>query len=74
MADIWINILGDASKLTGALGKAGGQVDKFAERIGKVGRTMTIVGGAVTAALGMIVKKTMDVGDQFDKMSLRTGV
>ena len=74
MADIWINILGDATKLKSALGGAGKDMTAFGEKIGKMGRTMTIIGGAVTAAFGMIVKKTMDVGDQFDKMSLRTGV
>lgn len=72
--ELQLIISGDPTKLKNALGQAGGQVDKFAEKVGKIGRTMTIVGGAVTAALGMIVKKTMDVGDQFDKMSLRTGV
>ena len=74
MADIWINILGDASKLTGALGQAGSQVDKFAEKIGKVGRTMTIVGGAITAAFGAIVLKTAKLGDTYDKMSKRTNI
>ena len=74
MADIWINILGDASKLTGALGQAGGQVDKFAEKIGKIGRTMTIVGGAVTAAFTAIVIKTTQLGDTYDKMAKRTNV
>ena len=74
MADIWINILGDASKLTGALGQAGGQVDKFAEKIGKIGRTMTVVGGAVTAAFGAIVLKTTQLGDTYDKMAKRTNV
>ena len=74
MADIWINILGDASKLTGALGQAGGQVEKFAEKIGKIGRTMTIVGGAVTAAFGAIVLKTTQLGDTYDKMAKRTNV
>ena len=72
--ELQLIISGDPTKLKNALGQAGGQVDKFAEKVGKIGRTMTIVGGAVTAALGMIVKKTADVGDQFDKMSLRTGV
>ena len=74
MADIWINILGDASKLTGALGQAGSQVDKFAEKIGKIGRTMTIVGGAVTAAFGAIILKTTQLGDTYDKMAKRTNV
>ena len=72
--DIWINILGDSSKLTGALGKAGSQVDKFAERVGKIGRAMTVVGGAVTAAFGAIVLKTMKLGDTYDKMAKRTNI
>ena len=74
MADIWINILGDASKLKGALDGAGKNVTNFSEKIGKIGRTMTIAGGIITGAFAAIVKKTADVGDQFDKMSLRTGV
>lgn len=74
LADIWINILGDATKLKGALGEAGGQVDKFAEKIGKVGRTMTIVGGVVTAAFAAIVMKTTQLGDTYDKMAKRTNV
>ena len=71
--ELQLIISGDPTKLKNALGQAGGQVDKFAEKVGKIGRTMTIVGGAVTAALGAIVMKTVQVGDKFDKMSLRTG-
>jgi len=74
LADIKINILGDATKLKGALGEAGGQIDKFAEKIGKIGKTMTIVGGAVTAAFGAIVLKTTQLGDTYDKMAKRTNV
>jgi len=74
LADIWINILGDATKLKSALSGAGKNMTAFGEKIGKIGRTMTIVGGAVTAAFGAIVMKTTQVGDQFDKMSLRTGI
>jgi len=74
LADIWINILGDATKLKGELDKAGSHVSKFGEKIGAIGKTMTIVGGAVTAAFTAIVLKTVQVGDQFDKMSLRTGI
>ena len=72
--ELKVNIIGDASKLKSALGEAGGQVSGFADKIGSIGKTMTIVGGAVTAAFGVIIKKTMDAGDQFDKMSKRTGV
>ncbi|GAI46477.1 unnamed protein product, partial [marine sediment metagenome] len=67
-------ISGDSTKLKNALGQAGSQVTAFTEKIGSIGKKMTIVGGIVTAAFAMIVKKTADVGDQFDKMSLRTGV
>ena len=71
--ELKVNIIGDASQLKGTLGQAGGQVDGFAAKIGKVGKTMTVVGGVVVAALGAIVMKTAAVGDKFDKMSLRTG-
>jgi len=74
LADIWINILGDASKLKGALDSAGGQVSSFSEKIGKIGKITTIAGTAVTGAFAAIVTKTAQAGDQFDKMSLRTGV
>ena len=72
--ELKVNIIGDASQLKGALGQAGGQVESFSAKIGKIGKTMTVVGGAVTAALGAIVMKTAAVGDKFDKMSLRTGI
>ncbi|GAH47298.1 unnamed protein product, partial [marine sediment metagenome] len=74
MADIWINILGDATKLKGALDKAGKNVSSFAEKASKAGRGIAIAGAAVTAAFTAVVLKTAAVGDQFDKMSLRTGV
>ncbi len=50
MADIWINILGDASKLKGALDKAGKNVTSFSDKIGKVGKVATVAGVAITAA------------------------
>lgn len=74
MADIWINILGNATKLKGALSGAGKNVTAFGEKIGKMGRTMTIMGGAVTAAFGAIVFKTTQLGDTYDKMSKRTNI
>lgn len=74
MADIWVNILGDGSKLKGELDKSGKNVTSFSEKIGKIGKVATIAGGIVTAAFAKIVIGTAKVGDQFDKMSLRTGV
>lgn len=72
--ELRINIIGDATKLKSALGESGGQIDKFAEKIGKVGKTMTIVGGVVTAAFGAIVMKTTQLGDTYDKMAKRTNI
>ena len=74
MADIWVNILGDGSKLKGELDKSSKNVSSFSEKIGKIGKIATVAGAAVTGAFTAIVLKTAQVGDQFDKMSLRTGV
>ncbi len=74
MADIWVNILGDGSKLKGELDKSSKNVSSFSEKIGKIGKIATVAGAAITGAFTAIVLKTAKVGDQFDKMSLRTGV
>ena len=74
MADIWVNILGDGSKLKSELDKSGKNVTSFSEKIGKIGKVAMVAGGIVTAAFAKIVTGTAKVGDQFDKMSLRTGV
>ena len=74
MADIWINILGDASKLKGALDSASGQVSSFSEKVGKIGKIATTAGTVVTGAFAAIITKTAEAGDKFDKMSKRTGV
>jgi uncharacterized small protein (DUF1192 family) len=74
LADIWVNILGDGSKLKGELDKSGKNVSSFSEKIGKIGKIATVAGAAITGAFTAIVLKTAKVGDQFDKMSLRTGV
>jgi TP901 family phage tail tape measure protein len=74
LADIWVNILGDGSKLKGELDKSSKNVTSFSEKIGKIGKVATVAGGIVTAAFAKIVTGTAKVGDQFDKMSLRTGV
>jgi hypothetical protein len=74
LADIWVNILGDASKLKGELDKASGHVSNFSEKIGSIGKIATIAGTAITGIFTAIVLKTAQVGDQFNDMSLRTGV
>ena len=72
--ELKVNIVGDATQLKGALDKAGGNVTSFSVKLGKIGKVATVAGVAVVAALGTIVTKTAAVGDQFHKMSLRTGI
>ena len=72
--ELSLTISGDPTKLKGALDKAGKNVTSFSDKVKGIGRTATIAGGIVTAALTGIVLKTAEVGDKFDKMSLRTGV
>jgi TP901 family phage tail tape measure protein len=75
MADeLIVKIIGDASHLSGELDKAGGQVDNFSKKIDQIGTAMLGIGTAITAAAATIVTKTANIGDQFDKMSKRTGV
>ena len=66
------------NKLAAGLSAAEGQVKKSAEamsaKFASIGKAMTLAGTVITAAFGVIVKKTMDAGDQFDKMSKRTGI
>ena len=71
--ELLIKILADASQLKGELDKAGSHVSGFSEKIGKIGKGMTIAGGIITGVLATIVKKTADVGDKFNDMSERTG-
>ncbi len=74
MADIWVNILGDASKLKGELDKASGHVSNFSEKIGSIGKIATIAGTAITGAFTAIVIKTVNTGDALNDVSERTGV
>jgi len=38
-----------------------------------LGKTLTVVGAAITASMGMMIKKTADYGDEMDEMHQRTG-
>ena len=62
MADVLINILGDASKLKGELDKAGKNVTSFSDKVVKIGKVAAIAGAAVTAAFTAVVLKTASVG------------
>lgn len=71
---IWIKV---GARIDG-LEKAMNDVEKATVKIGKrlkdIGKDMTLAGGAVTAALGLMVKKTADFGDALWDMKQRTGI
>lgn len=72
--ELVVKIIGDASNLKGTLEEAGSHVSGFSEKLGQIGKIATVGGAAITGAFTAIVLKTAEAGDQFDKMSLRTGV
>jgi TP901 family phage tail tape measure protein len=72
--ELLVKISGDASNLKSELDKSGIDLDKFGENLKGIGKNMSIAGMGILGSLGATVKKTADAGDQFDKMSKRTGV
>jgi hypothetical protein len=72
--ELLVKITGDASNFKSELEKAGGGIANFMDKVGNIGKTMTIVGSAIIGPLTAIVKKTADAGDQFKDMSVRTGI
>ena len=51
-----------------------GFAQRHSEGIKNLGKAFTIAGGVMTAALGGIIKKTANAGDEIAKLSQRTGV
>jgi len=78
LGDAYVEMSARDSQLVQDLGNAQSKVSKsadaMAQKLAGIGKGMAIAGAAITAAFGVIIKKTMDAGDQFDKMSLRTGI
>jgi len=50
-----------------------GLVMRHEQQFKDFGKTLTVVGAAIVASLGAMVKKTADYGDAADEMSQRTG-
>lgn len=49
-------------------------MDKYGASIKRIGRTMSLAGASIIASLTGVVAATVTLGDNFDKMSLRTGM
>jgi hypothetical protein len=65
-----VNIIGDASKLKGALDQSRIGVAKFAEKVGSIGKTMAVVGLAVTAVSVGLIKMASDAEETASKFSV----
>jgi len=64
----------DIKAMEAGFKKADSFVQNHAAKFKKAGRTMTVAGAAITGALGLMIKKYVEVGDWVDKMSKRTGI
>lgn len=60
MADLLISIVGDASKLKGALDNATGQVSSFSNKLGSIGKIAGVAGIAITGAFVLVAKSAID--------------
>jgi hypothetical protein len=69
---VWLGA--DITDLERKLGAAKKQMEAYSKTLDRWGKRATIVGGAVTASVGVMVRNTMNAGDEFAKMSVRTGV
>lgn len=49
-------------------------VQKNSAEFKKLGQEMAVAGAAITASLGAVVKMTADIGDEFNNLSMRTGI
>ena len=74
VGNIWVTLglkIDEFKKNMSAVDKAMVKVgDKFQD----VGKKLTITGGAITAAMGLIIAKTANLGDEFKDLSQRTGI
>lgn len=67
-------ITADSKELNKNLTESQKRIIKYADGVRKIGKTITIMGAAATAAFGAIVMKTTEMGAQLDDMSNRTNI
>ena len=68
--ELKVNIIGDASNLKGALDESSIGVAKFAEKVGSVGKSMAVVGLAVTAVSVGLIKMASDAEETASKFAV----
>jgi len=57
----------------GQLKTLGGKAQAHSAQIKGMGRSMTMAGGVIVGAMGLMIKKYADAGDEVHKMAIKTG-
>lgn len=68
-----VRVGADTKDMERGLKKGRSLLKSHAAAFKKVGRAMTVVGAAITGAIGLMVKGYIKAGDEVHKMALRTG-
>lgn len=69
-----VRIGADVTQMKVALKGAAAKLKAHSAQFRKAGMAMTVAGGAITGAVGLMVKSYMSAGDEVHKMALRTGI
>jgi len=64
----------DTTGLEAGLKSAQKSIEAHAGTFRRVGTAMTAAGGAITGALGLVVKKTYELGHEISELSQKTGI
>ena len=68
-----VRVGADTREMERGLSAAQKRIKAFRANINQAGKRLLVAGAAVTAAVGLMVKKYVEAGDAVQKMALRTG-
>jgi len=68
-----VRVGADTKDMERGLSSAQKRIKAFRADINKIGKRMMVAGAAVAGAVGLMVKKFVEAGDEVHKMALRTG-
>ena len=68
--ELKVNIIGDASRLKGALKESEIGIAKFSEKVGSIGKSMAVVGLAITAVSVGLIKMASDAEETATKFDV----
>ena len=74
LEELVVKVKADTTDAVRNVNSFGKKIQSVGQSISKATTPFLLAGGAITGALTAIVMKATTTGDQFDKMSLRTGI